>query len=211
MNRRSALLALAGAAPLAAETRPSEDRIYRFEPQSLTVDDFPAAGLILDLGGGGEGIIARVKGRQVVAIDLIKRELEEAGGDPLLKVVMDATDLKFLDGAFPTVTSFFTLMYVPDARQEQVFREARRVLAPGGRFLVWDLHVPTRIDPARDLAVCRFEFRLPREVVKTGYGAFFPERPHDLHHYRGLAEAAGFRAAAVRDAGRTFFLELVAG
>ena len=74
MKRRAVLLALAGAAPLAADTRPSEDRIYRFEPQSLTVEDFAADGLILDLGGGGEGIIARVKGQQVVAIDLSQRD-----------------------------------------------------------------------------------------------------------------------------------------
>ena len=211
MNRRTALLALAGAAPLAAESGPSADRIYRFEPQSLTVEDFPASGLILDLGGGGEGIIGRLKGRQVIAIDLSRRELEEAGGDPLLKIEMDATELKFLDGAFPVATSFFTLMYVPDAKQAQVFREAHRILASGGRFLVWDLDLPTRIDPKRDVAVCRFRFQLPREEVKTGYGAFFPDRPHDLAHYQSLAETAGFRVARKHDTGRTFFLELVKG
>ena len=211
MNRRTALLALAGAAPLAAESGPSEDRIYRLEPQSLKVEDFPAAGLILDLGGGGEGIIGRLKGPQVVAIDLSRRELEEAGGDPLLKIVMDATELKFLDAAFPVATCFFTLMYVPEAKQAQVFREAHRVLAKGGRFLVWDLQLPTRIDPKRDIALCRFRFQLPREEVKTGYGAFFPDSPHDLAHYRSLAEAAGFRIARERDAGGTFFLELVKG
>ena len=211
MKRRAVLLALAGAAPLAADTRPSEDRIYRFEPQSLTVEDFAADGLILDLGGGGEGIIARVKGQQVVAIDLSQRELAEAGGKPLLKIVMDATELKFLDGAFPTATCFFTLMFIADAKQAQVFREAYRVLAPGGRFLVWDLHMPARIDPKRDIGVCRFAFQLPKEEVKTGYGAFFPERTHDLAHYRKLAEEAGFRVAAARDGGRTFFLELRKG
>src|SRR5690242_15141575 len=45
-------------------------RVYTFEKQELDVADFPAEGWILDLGGGGEGIIGRLKGSQVVAIDL---------------------------------------------------------------------------------------------------------------------------------------------
>ncbi len=50
-------------------------------------------------------IIEQLKGKQAVAIDLSKRELDEAPGDPLLKIVMDARDLKFVDGSFPTATS----------------------------------------------------------------------------------------------------------
>ena len=35
-------------------------------------------GEILDIGGGGEGIIGRVYGQQVTAIDNIQEELDEA-------------------------------------------------------------------------------------------------------------------------------------
>ena len=42
---------------------------------------------ILDIGGGGEGIIGKLKGEQVVAIDPNKRELEEAARRPRSGIV----------------------------------------------------------------------------------------------------------------------------
>src|SRR5450759_5315691 len=72
-------------------------RVFTYEQQELQVPDFPAAnGWILDIGGGGEGIIGRIKGSQVVAIDLYSWGMNRTPRGPL-KLVMDATDLKFLD------------------------------------------------------------------------------------------------------------------
>jgi ubiquinone/menaquinone biosynthesis C-methylase UbiE len=184
-----------------------EKRRYWFEPQEVTVPDFPAEGYILDIGGGGEGIIGLLKPKQAIAIDLIKRELEEAPAGPL-KILMDARDLKFLDGTFSTATSFFTLMFVKGADHPQVFKEVYRVLVDGGRFLVWDIAVPERIDPAKDLAVFRLRVRLPAREVNTGYGMFWPEKAQDIPYYRALAERTGFRVARQERSGRTFFLEL---
>ncbi|MFC7538834.1 class I SAM-dependent methyltransferase [Siccirubricoccus deserti] len=52
----------------------------------------------------------------------------------------DATALPFPDGAFDAVACQFGVMFFPDKAAS--FREARRVLAPGGRYLfsVWDAH-----------------------------------------------------------------------
>lgn len=49
----------------------------------------------------------------------------------------DASNLTFPDGAFGAVVCQFGLMFVPD--RPRAVREARRVLAPGGRFVtsVW--------------------------------------------------------------------------
>ncbi len=49
-----------------------------------------------------------------ISDDANQRELEEAPNGPL-KIVMDARDLEFLDGAFGAVTAFFMLMYVDQA------------------------------------------------------------------------------------------------
>lgn len=68
--------------------RPLEERFYLYERQVVTVDDFPSSGHILDIGGGGEGIIGLLKGQDVIAIDMNRRELEEAG-EGALNVVMD--------------------------------------------------------------------------------------------------------------------------
>lgn len=50
----------------------------------------------------------------------------------------DALKLPFADGAFGAVVCAFGVMFVPD--RQAAFREARRVLKPGGVFLfdVWD-------------------------------------------------------------------------
>ena len=103
----------------------SEDRIFFIKKQEVIIDDFDASGLVLDIGGGGEGIIGQIKGKQVVAIDPSIRELEGAPDGPL-KIVMDAGDMLFLDDAFDVVTSFFTLMYIKGSEHEKVFIERSR-------------------------------------------------------------------------------------
>ena len=116
----------------------SENRLFFFEQEKVLVEGLDSADLILDIGGGGEGIIGRLMGKQVIAIDPSRRELEEAAPGPL-KIVMDAADLQFLDESFNTVTAFYTLMYIKDMEtQRKVFSEVYRVLSTGGRYLIWD-------------------------------------------------------------------------
>ncbi len=54
--------------------------------------------------------------------------------------VADATALPYPAGSFDTVVCQFGVMFFPD--REQSFREVRRVLVPGGHYLlsVWDAH-----------------------------------------------------------------------
>ncbi len=193
--------------PEAGHPRIKPEEIQRFERQEVTVADFEASGYILDLGGGGEGIIGRLKPRQVVAIDLVKRELAETPPGPL-KIVMDATDLKFLDGSFQTVTAFFMLMYVPEAQKPKVFEETMRVLAPGGRFLIWDATIPARTDPAKKIALFPMRIKLPNETVNTGYGTPWPDAARNADYYAAMAAKAGFKVADRKESAQTFYLEL---
>lgn len=184
--------------------------MHAFERQDLKVDDFDATGQVLDIGGGGEGIIGRMKPSQVVAIDLYKEELLQAPPGPL-KIVMDATDLKFLDSSFQTATAFFSLMYMKPEIQKKVFAEAYRVLGKDGRWLIWDAVIPTALEPTTRGPVFYFTFQLPKETVKTGYGTFWPSKPMDLAYYKALALESGFQvtSATVKEAGfSTFFMEL---
>jgi ubiquinone/menaquinone biosynthesis C-methylase UbiE len=184
-----------------------EERIFFFDRQEVTVDDFEAEGHILDIGGGGEGIIGRLKGEQVIAIDPSKRELQEAPPGPL-KVVMDAADLQFLDETFATATSFFTLMYIKAFEHQRVFEEVFRVLKPGGRFLIWEVDLPPRLAEDKDIAVLPLTVSLSNAEVETGYGVQWPEKEQDLTHYTELADTAGFDVADKWQEGRVLFLEL---
>ena len=113
------------ALPAAAQhmSRPPAEQIWLAPRQSVPVLDFPAKGLILDIGGGGWGVIGQLKGKQVVAVDLRKREFEEAPGEPLIKIIMDARDLKFLDKTFDPATVSFAFMCLAPA--DHLLRSAK--------------------------------------------------------------------------------------
>ena len=66
-------------------------------------------GSILDIGGGGEGVIGRVYKEAVTAIDNMQEELDEAP-DCCKKLLMNATALDFCDKSFDNVTFFYSLM-----------------------------------------------------------------------------------------------------
>lgn len=186
---------------------PPREITHHFEDQEVVVEDFAAAGYILAIGGGGEGVIGQLKGDQVVAIDISRRELEGTPGGPL-KIVMDARELLFLDESFNTAASFFTLMYIKEADHAKVFDEIYRVLSPGGRFLVWDVIFGERPNPDIEIGVIMLTVKLPHKEISTGYGARWPSEIHDLDYYTQLAEDAGFEVTARQVTGHWFYLEV---
>ena len=194
------LTAVGVAAPVSAEEGHSPippDKMQQLEPQIVKIDDFQAEGPILAIGGGGECVIGQLNGEQVVAIDISRRELEEAPGEAL-KIVMDARDLKFVGESFDVAASFFTLMYIDGSDHQKVFEEVLRVLEPGGRFLIWDAVLGPPADDGKTVVVVPLTVQLPDREIKTGYGVGFPDRPHDLSYYKRLAAASGFELVSER-------------
>jgi ubiquinone/menaquinone biosynthesis C-methylase UbiE len=96
----------------------------------------------------GTGIVTRALVRSlptnvsVVATDLNQPMLDHAAAQVSSSRVswqkVDAQALPFLDGAFDAVVCQFGVMFFPD--KQKAYREARRVLKPGGLFIfnVWD-------------------------------------------------------------------------
>jgi SAM-dependent methyltransferase len=109
-----------------------------------------APGRVLETAAG-TGILTRrlrdEKGgaMRITATDLNPPMLEAArakfGPDEgVTFTAADALNLPFADDSFDAVACQFGVMFYPD--KEQSYREARRVLAPGGHyaFSVWDSH-----------------------------------------------------------------------
>lgn len=190
------------------ELRFAQDRLYYFQEQEANVQNFESSGIVLDIGGGGEGIIGRLKGAQVVAIDLSKDELEGAPIGPL-KVIMDARDMRFLDATFSAATSFFSLMYIQSFDHIKVLSEVFRVLIPGSRFFIWDAIIPHRLDERRDVAVFPITINLNKEFVSAEYAVLWPKIILDLPYYENLAQDVGFEVVMQREGERLFFLELL--
>jgi len=182
-------------------------KIGMLEKHTVDMHLIETDGFILDIGGGGEGIIGRLNGRQVVAIDPSSSELEEAKNESL-KVVMDATDLKFLPKTFNVATSFFTLMFIENSLHSKVFSEIHRVLKENGRFLLWDARIPKRVEDAIGFGI-RLEIVLSSEKVETSYGTKWENKEQNIEYFKELATRTGFKVMREEIKGEVFFLELV--
>jgi ubiquinone/menaquinone biosynthesis C-methylase UbiE len=104
----------------------------------------------------------------------------------------DAQALPFEDAAFDLVCCQFGVMFFPD--RQAGYREARRVLKPGGRFLfsAWD-RIEENVfanDVTNALAEV-FPGDPPRFLARTPHGY------HDTAQIRGDLERAGFSGVAI--------------
>jgi len=185
------------------------DRVYLVDQQTIRVEDpFTDDDLILDLGGGGEGVIGQLRGRQVVAIDRRPDELEEAAPGPI-KLIGDACDLPFLDGSFDAATAFFFLMYVPVEDRPKALAEAYRVLKPGGKLHLWDLRIPPKAEEPQEIYCVMLNIVLPDREIGTGYGApWIAEREMTADSIASLARDAGFEIADEDVGAETFRMTL---
>lgn len=184
------------------------DAARMVETQVIELEPLAVDGLVLDIGGGGEGVIGRLMGRQVVAIDRSRSELEETTNEAL-KLEMDATDLKFLDGSFDAVTSFYTFMYMDYETHRKVLGEAHRVLRRGGALHVWDVAMEPNA-AGKPYILVSIEARLPGETIKASYG-HRQDKLLTIESLSALGEEAGFTVAESRRLQDSFYLMLRKG
>lgn len=103
-------------------------------------EEIPGSGRLLDLGCGPGGYLAEAAARCAAfgldrdreALAIAAASLEEAGL-PARLVRAEAERLPFGSGVFDRILCVVVLPYV---REDQVLREAARVLRPGGRLIV---------------------------------------------------------------------------
>lgn len=162
---------------------------------------------ILDLGGGGEGIIGQLMGSRVTAIDIRPDELNDAPGSPV-KVVADARNLPFEDNTFNCATAFYFLMYLKSEDYTRVFQEAFRVLRPSGHLVIWDANIPLSKDQKERLFIAPVKVHLPQGPVTTAYGTPWQNKALSADQLKIIAQQAGFTVVESQEQNHGFILIL---
>lgn len=160
-------------------------------------------GSILDIGGGGEGIMGRIYQSQLIAVDNRQEELDEAPVG-FVKQLMDARKLDFAPESFDNVSFFYTFMYIDKADHESVFKEAIRVLRKQGSLYIWD----SRISEA-DPFIIDLEIDAAGQTVRTSYGIYKDDAAQDEKYFVELAQRLGLGLAEQRTEAGQFYLHLL--
>jgi len=156
---------------------------------------------VLELAAG-TGVVTRELAARlpaatsIVATDLNPAMLEEAAQRPIARPVAwqqaDACDPHFDDASFDAVVCQFGVMFFPD--RVQAFREARRMLAPGGLLLFnsWDAIADNEFaDVVTQALAERFPGASLQFLARTPHGY------HDPARIRLDLAAAGFTQSQV--------------
>ena len=162
-------------------------------------------GKILDIGGGGEGIIGRLYQNQVIAIDNRQEELDEAP-DGFEKRLMDACCLDFEDESFDAVTAFYSLMFMSMDIREKAAEEMVRVLKKGGEIFIWD----TFVSNAEKEPFCvNLDIDLPEERIAVTYGVIGDGFEQSFEGTLNLFEKFGLSCIESSEKDAKFFIRFL--
>jgi ubiquinone/menaquinone biosynthesis C-methylase UbiE len=155
-----------------------------------------APNAVLELAAG-TGIVTReLRNALAASADLVASDLNEpmlvvartkfADHDLVRFEVADAMELQFADAVFDAVTCQFGVMFFPDKLQS--YREAHRVLRPGGSYVfsVWDSWANNAFAAMADGVAAEFFANDPPSFYKV------PFSYHDTEAIRRSLRGAGF-------------------
>ncbi len=184
-------------------------KMFLVKPQTISFEKFnEPKSPILDLGGGGAGVIGQLYQKNVTAIDLRQNELDEAPNGPV-KVCADARSLPFEMNTFNSVTAFYFFMYLNPEDYLLVIQEAYRTLSPEGIFYIWDTCIPKRTNQKETLFAVPILAKLPKRTLQTAYGVKWESHFLDYLMLSNLCEEVGFEIIQKQVNDLSFFIKCV--
>jgi ubiquinone/menaquinone biosynthesis C-methylase UbiE len=176
-----------------------------FEPYARDLAERVAASKPREIleTAAGTGVLTRAMalrlpaGARIVATDLNQPMLDHAaarqpGKSRIVWRQADALALPFEDQSFDAVACQFGVMFFPD--KVKGYKEARRVLKPGGRFFfnAWDQISENEFaDVVTEALGKRFPQNPPRFMARIPHGY------HDVEKLREELKEAGFAAISI--------------
>ena len=173
--------------------------------QEIKLERLKGDGLILDIGGGGEGLVSRIEGDRVCALDIRMSEIREAQihGHSTNWLVADGRHLCFKAEVFDIVTLWFSLGFMSDRdTKKAVLEGAYQVLRWDGQISILASHVPA----SGASLIFWANFILPDGTLsKTGYGIRGGQN-QTLPSIMELVTDLGFKQPQYEDHGEWFKL-----
>ncbi|MGY5881232.1 MAG: class I SAM-dependent methyltransferase [Candidatus Thorarchaeota archaeon] len=176
--------------------------------QKIKLQELHTDGPILDIGGGGEGLVSRIEESKVCAIDIRMSEIREAQihGPPANWFVGDGRKLCFQDDVFDVVTLWFSLGYMSDwSIKQSVLEEAYRVLDKKGKLSILASNIPKSCKRL----IFWGHFTLPDGTIsQTGYGVRGGQ-DQTLDRIAKLLESTGFKIQSKEDNNAWFEIQAI--
>jgi len=181
---------------------------YTTPIQKIALKQIQTEGMILDIGGGGEGLVSRIEGPKVCAVDIRISEIREAQihGPPSNWFVGDGQALCFQENSFDVVTLWFSLGYMSNwSIKQKVLEEAHRVLGESGRLSI----LASRIPESCERLIFWGHFTFPDGTIsQIGYGVRGGQE-QTLERITKLLSDIGFKIRSHEDNNEWFEIQAV--
>lgn len=184
---------------------PSDLSFFETPLQRIELRRLPRSGQIIDVGGGGEGLVSRIGGARVCAVDIDMNKIREAQihGFSSQWILAGAQTLPLKDSSFDTATLWFSLGFIRDwSAKEQVVDEIVRVLKPEGRISI----LGATIDCSEDRFVLKAQFSFPDGPISQMSYGMVGRQNQTIESVTEVLKQVGFGSLKVED--NTFWFRI---
>lgn len=161
---------------------------------------------ILDVGGGGEGLVARVAGSRVCVVDINIDKIREARihEEQANWFNCDGASLCFKSASFDMAMLWFSLGYMRSWHlKESILQEVNRVLAQEGRLSIW----ACRIDCEEPGLLLRTDIVFPDGTLsRFGFG-LAGQQNQTLDTVSKMLASSGFQIERSHEEGYIFNID----